>query len=311
MVTKLKSKVARAMLGCMKKNIVLILIFILLVSCNTSNFNPLTFPVKMDSLQNKSINLKLLTLNTEGLPGIIGKDKKERMIRIGKSIKEYDIAALQETFTDYSTLIVDYSGFPFSYRHDNGSLLKFNSGLYMFSKYKINRTNYKEFSDCKGYDCFSRKSVLLTSISIPVIGDVNFYNLHLQSNSDKEDVRLKQIEEVIKFVKETAQNRLSFIFGDFNTTEDLSVYKKFRKELKLIDTFRAANPDSPGYSYNPILNTLADKDEKPSRYDYIFVALNENYEVKIVESVLTHTKPVDGYWVSDHFGVSSSVNISE
>jgi exonuclease III len=281
-------------------------------------------PNNPSPVSDKFVELKILTFNVWGVPNPIAKDLVKRFTKIGTSINGFDLVNLQETFSDHSDdKIFATAAYQYKIRNNNSSFLAAGSGLGLLSKYPIVKTNFKRFSQCSGSDCLSNKGVFFTRIKVPAIGEVDLYNTHYQADISKEDIRISDNKELEELLKQNESGNLTILTGDFNfSNTDISDSKSkafldFKKRFKPIDTFRVANPQATGFTSNSSLNTYVDKNEIPQRVDYIFVLPEDrgikdkkpNYKTEVVNSNLVFNQPVDSTFLSDHFGLTTTLRI--
>ena len=275
----------------------------------------------------KSFNLNILTFNCWGVPKILfyepTKDQKERFKNIVPVINGYDVVNLQETFSDNANIIIEGVDYPYKIRHNNTSLASYGSGLMSFSKYKIIKKGFKKFSQCAGADCFSNKGIFFMRIKVPQIGDLDIYNTHYQAIEDKEQIRISANKEFSDFLKENDVGNLTIMTGDFNfanydsNDKSSKAYTDFIKRFDPIDTFRIKNLDLSGFTNDFHINNYVSKDDKPQRLDYIFIlSANSNltkkskYNFEVLDSKVVFTQPVNGKFLSDHFGLTTTLKIN-
>jgi endonuclease/exonuclease/phosphatase family metal-dependent hydrolase len=305
------------------------------VSCNRKAPTPAPTPAPIDPVpvipvdpnnpepvNNAFIELKILTLNVWGLPNPITKDLVKRFTKIGPAINGYDLVNLQETFSDHADdKIFGVADYQSKIRFNNTSFLTIGSGLGSLTKYPIVKKGFKKFSQCAGSDCMSNKGVFFMRINVPPIGDVDIYNTHYQAISDKEDIRVSDNKELQELLRQNEAGNLTILTGDFNfnntdpSDSKSKAFLDFKKRFKPIDTFRIANPEAPGFTSVGAINPYADKNDKPERLDYIFVLPENrgtkpaNYTVEVAESNVIFDQPVDGTFLSDHFGLTTTLRI--
>lgn len=140
----------------------------------------------------------------------------------------------------------------------------------------------------------------------------------------------QEIEEILAFLKRTAGTEPAVLLGDFNLTEDSPLMVHLIEEGHLWDTYRIANPEREGITWDSdhnkntafsggvastrgnLMNVYrqlrAEYDRKSRRIDYIF--LNSAFRRdQILESRVVLDQPVDGVHTSDHYGVMTVVSI--
>src|SRR5690606_14147943 len=108
-----------------------------------------------------SFTFDLLSLNTWLKPGITGTDVKERIPLIADSLDDFEIVALQETFSEHSNsiplianikAIVNNQTLFESFRPKDSNFYQEDAGLTTMAKYKIIDKAFKPFSYSSGMD---------------------------------------------------------------------------------------------------------------------------------------------------------------
>jgi endonuclease/exonuclease/phosphatase family metal-dependent hydrolase len=138
------------------------------------------------------------------------------------------------------------------------------------------------------------------------------------------------VERILNFLKETCGDEPALLVGDFNLTEDDALMVWLTREGGLWDTFRTANPDQDGITWDadrnentqwlgglfslpekqrgPDYHLRAAYDRQSRRIDYVF--LNSVFRKnQILESRVVLDQPVGGVHASDHYGVMSVVSL--
>ncbi|PKL74826.1 MAG: hypothetical protein CVV27_18495 [Candidatus Melainabacteria bacterium HGW-Melainabacteria-1] len=268
-------------------------------------------PIPPAEFNRTSNELSILTYNVWGLPGILGTNRKARFERLGATLNAYDVVTLQETFSDEIAILNQSSGFPYHYRHDNSTLLKGGSGLYTLSKYPILTTEYVPFGHCTGIDCLVRKGVLLTRIEHPVIGPIDIYSTHFQSNNSAKAKQMRREDgnrTVQEFIQRHSAGYPVILAGDFNFLPEMDEYQDLLKRLPLVDVFKALNPGKPGYTIDPA-NPNRKGEGVPMRSDYVFVMKQAGVSITPLAADVVNREPVDGVVLSDQYGVSAKLRI--
>lgn len=270
-------------------------------------------PIPAQQFAQVSDELRILTYNVWGLPGPLVKNRKERFERLGSQLNAYDVVTLQETFSNDIEVLSKTTGFPYHERYNNSSFYRLGSGLYVLSKYPILKTDYMAFDRCTVADCLARKGVLMTRIDHPKIGPIDLYTTHYQAE-DLEKAQKIRIEEDNLILQELMHRNRSnnpvIVTGDFNSVPDGPEYEDLMSRLPLVDSFRQIHPQDPGYTSsadNPYKAGQADKVSE--RIDYIFYLPKEGVKYQVLDSQVTLNQAVDGYVLSDHYGVSARLRI--
>lgn len=233
-----------------------------------------------------------------------------RAALLGEEFKEsgYDIAFLSEVFEKNDAELIKNNG---HYRNmifgPGPSFPNNSSGLCTLSNERIKNKNIKVFENDGGMgvaDAWSQKGVLHTEIDMGP-GNIDFYSTHLIygttfpfnnpiPESERLSLRLKQIEELTKFIKETHKKKnIIVLCGDFNiNANDENAYRKMVRKLfysslkdgsrmKLDDLWRMKG-GSNGATNNPYTKCIErynqegiycedDNESLSGRIDYFFV----------------------------------------
>lgn len=137
------------------------------------------------------------------------------------------------------------------------------------------------------------------------------------------------IRGAAEFIKEITRkhDHPYVVLGDFNTTLESEALSEMVRELGLLDTYRLKNPDKDGFTWDPGRNPntwfdgadhwasgkpktdsallTADFDmTNPRRIDFIFLSVHFSPEM-ILSADLLFNEPVNGRFISDHFGVKA------
>lgn len=259
--------------------------------------------------------LNLITYNVFGLPFPIKLKDKKRFKLIARSLNAIssDIVALQETFSKQSKSLAKLQNFPYlAYGNPPKKFQFIDSGLITLSKYPILRVKRLVFKACTGFDCFSRKGALLTTIKVPSIGEIDIYNTHLNAGKNKK-VKYTQLEQLYKFIRKYSSNRPAVILGDFNITPDSDFYTYLMDSLPLTESYleyarHNSNIDQNGYTY--IKRSLVKKKIKSNRkLDYIFYLFSSGQFIYPEYSKIIYDGGHDENQYSDHFGVQTQLII--
>jgi len=265
-------------------------------------------PTPLPALSQAEVNseLSVLTYNVWGLPGPLGTDRKARFERLGPTLNAYDVVTLQETFSDEIEVLKHSTGFAHHVRHNNGSFPRIGSGLYTLSKYPVIHTDYQAFGRCTAADCMARKGVLLTRIQHPKIGMVDIYTTHYQAEGTPaaQKIRLEDNNQVFNELIQRNHSPYPVILtGDFNFTPDQLAYRALVERLGLVDLYPTLHPGDPGYTIHP--NNPYKAGGTAKRLDYIFYLPKPGIQFTPLEAQVLYQEPVDGYVLSDHYGVSA------
>lgn len=270
-------------------------------------------PIPSSQFDAVTDELKILTYNVWGLPGPLTKDRKARFERLGATLNAYDIVTLQETFSDDIEILKQSSGFAHHARMDNGGLLRLGSGLYTLSRFPIIKTDFMAFKKCTVADCLARKGVMMARIDHPTIGPIDVYTTHFQAENlpVAQQIRLEEGNRVLQeLLHKNRSNYPVIITGDFNASADSPEYADLFARLPLYDIFHEVHPDQAGYT-SAAGNPYKGADKKSARIDYIFALQKPGIKITPLEAAVTHQQPVDGFMLSDHYGVSATLRITQ
>lgn len=281
-----------------------------LAGCGTAGLSPAGLSRAGAMSAHAAATLDFLTYNTWGKPGILGTDKKPRFEAIGPAIQPYQVVGLQETFTDYTKLVLESAKFPYINRMDKGGFLKLNAGLTTLSKFKFVSTDFVEFKQAGHADRFARKGVMFTRLEVPELGEVDVYNTHYQAQEGYEKIRMYDNGVLADFVKKHDKGNPTFLMGDFNSTPNSPEFQDLMAKMPgLRDSFGEKNPGVPGYTIDPV-NTNVPKTDPRQRIDFIFVLPNDRFDIHVDTMELAMNQPVDGRFMSDHFGMHGKFTIT-
>lgn len=277
----------------------------------------------------KDTSLNVLSQNVYGVPTAC--DRRERLDRLIDQINDdsnndyfdADFVAFQEVFTRASRKFVTASvEHPyFSIPQKRGFFKLANSGLAALSRFPIIKEEFHPFATARGVDGLAEKGVLLTRLLHPVLGEVDFYTLHMQASySDSKKFELTrdcQIKEVFEFVGSQSGDRTVILTGDFNMRENQQAYHSVIG-AGFTDVMREMHPDAvltTRRAQNPYVND----EDRDVRLDYVFVRPGDDWEwnretsvAHIMTSCDAQREPVDACWgdtaVSDHYGIFTKIN---
>lgn len=274
-------------------------------------------------------SLNVLSQNVYGIPTAC--DKRERLDQLLDRINDdsngdyfdADFVALQEVFTRASRKLISKSPeHPYFSMPSKRHFFKLtNSGLAALSKFPIIKEKFHMFTTSRGADGLAEKGVLLTRVQHPVLGEVDFYTLHIQASYSQpgqfESTRDQQMNEVLEFIQTESSARTVIITGDFNMREKQQAYHAVI-DAGFTDVMREIHPREALQTWraqNPYVDDL-DDDE---RLDYIFIRPGAEWEwnrvtssAHIMTSCDAQRESTDACWgetaVSDHYGIFTKIH---
>ena len=214
------------------------------------------FSLNISSLDEQGDKLKILVYNTHGLPEIfISDDPKKRFPIIGKKTQDFDISLLQEDYAHHEELSSGLKKESLAIRGGMGGTLlcPFCTGSGLTSIFNlpndwIVEVENNTYDTCSGWlrganDCFAYKGFQLIKITLPSSKRLYIVNTHMDAgrrDSDRSS-RKKQLEHIIKTIKQKTSSEALIVAGDLNlnskNSEDVQLLENFKEELRLSDAF--------------------------------------------------------------------------
>ena len=214
------------------------------------------FSLNILSLDEQGDKLKILVYNTHGLPEIfISDDPKKRFPIIGKKTQDFDISLLQEDYAHHEELSSGLKKESLAIRGGMGGTLlcPFCTGSGLTSIFNlpndwIVEVENNTYDTCSGWlrganDCFAYKGFQLIKITLPSSKRLYIVNTHMDAgrrDSDRSS-RKKQLEHIIKTIKQKTSSEALIVAGDLNlnskNSEDVQLLENFKEELRLSDAF--------------------------------------------------------------------------
>jgi len=200
--------------------------------------------------------LTVLCYNVRGLPGwIAGDDPAGRMAQISKHIAAYDVALVQESWTNFALLragaahaVIERDG-----RADAGS--RSESGLAAFARARLRAVSRGSLGACAGWydranDCLADKGFLRLRLALANGAELDVWTTHLDAGRDETDraARDEQLQRLTERVRALSAGAALIVAGDLNldyeNAADRALLDRFTRELSLSDT--GARPDADG-----------------------------------------------------------------
>ena len=148
----------------------------------------------------------------------------------------------------------------------------------------------------EGIETLVCKGILRTIVTLPD-GDLDVWNLHLQSGLDDAAIRAAQIEQLLRWLEKDGDVHRAAIAGDFNCAPGDPEFATLLAGMQRLG-FVHASCGKP--TYDATINPLAMK-EQPKEIDHIFVRDHGTS----VAADRVFDEPIDGQLPSDHFGVEA------
>ena len=252
--------------------------------------------------------LKIITLNLyHGFPKF--KYLQTRLDLLIQHIESnnVDIVFLQEVpWRKNAGLGAEYIakelGFNYAYFRANGnySLIKFEEGLTILSRFKLQNPRYHEIQPKPGW--FENRAALAVT-ALTSEGKINLVTTHLSWDFDN-NLNSQQIISLESFIN-SLENLPTIMAGDFNAVDTSPQIMKLKTNW--VDAYKVVNNKNlPTCCLHRNNIDLQNPGKHRARVDYIFLSrVDPNWE--ILNAQLTLNRPVkldDSYlWVSNHTGI--------
>ena len=180
-------------------------------------------------------------------------------------------------------------------------VMGFDEGPAVLSRFPIVAWNVVRLGSC---DHWYGRVLLCATLDTPW-GSLDACSTHTGSSTC-------QLRSLTRLLQGRRGRAPLILMGDLNSTPDTSGVKHLLADDGLVDTFRTANPDVPGFTvWQPV------RVEAPAarrRVDYVLVAPGADAPVRVRASRVILDQPgrgADGkaLWPSDHYGVLSEVEV--
>lgn len=268
-----------------------------------------------------SQELKIMAWNIFMVPPVIFKScQTERAFLIADYIKNInpDIIVLEEAFMkETRTIIYDSlrQVFPYQSAVTKKGLLKANSGIWIFSKYPLDRQDFITYRKKKGSDIFARKGATFTELKVNN-KKIQIIGTHTQSLPKYKQTRMVQFQQLKTEVLEKymTDSVPQFIIGDLNSNYyDTTEYKEM---LQLLDVLPASFSGEK-YSWNGLENDLAFKFSEHTLETLDYTLLRKQHAAIAEISTSEVLKPYENTcfckskfnYLSDHHPVLSTVHL--
>lgn len=266
-----------------------------------------------------SNNFKVLAYNVWALlPGIVSKDVSERLNLLKNKLNGYDAIVFSELFDNsrrqtflnaikgeypYQTSVVDKSG-----AIEDG-------GVLIVSRWPIETSSHRVFSECDAEDCLSAKGVKYARIN-KLGNKYHVFGSHTQAwtSAENQATRLSQFQVIRSFVdsKNISASEPVIIAGDLNV-DSINFASEYYTMLSVLGAAEAPR-NGVGYphSYNGNINAWTDG--APENLDYVLYSVNHLQPVSSASQVIiprsTHADVFTKYDLSDHFAVAGEMTFN-
>lgn len=269
----------------------------------------------------RSVELKVLSYNIKGLPVLTDLD---RLKRIGEILAERrrrgdepDVVLLQEAFVRKSRRVRNRAGYPYVIEgvRDQQGIFDNDSGLEILSDYPIVTSYGRSYRDCAFPECLVSKSILGATIQIPGVPEpLQILTTHLQAGTRNDAVRLSQIDDIAEFFAQIGFGAAPAIFaGDFNFKPRHPSYFRFLREVPM----QEAGPfclEAPGTCQVVVgldgRTDLTDVWKTAHDRHFYYQPVGSAVRIEPVRLIRNFTEPVDGGYLSDHWGYEVHYRIS-
>ena len=268
-----------------------------------------------------SQDIKIMAWNVFMVPPVVFKScQKERAFLIADYVKKVnpDILVLEETFMKSTRMILGDSLtqiFPYHSDITKRGFLKANSGVWIFSKFPIEKQDFITYKNRKNSDIFAKKGATFLQMEVQS-QKIQIIGTHTQSLNKNASTRAKQFQQL---KDKMADNYFSdsipqFIIGDLNCNYyDTLEYNNMIQILATLPvTFTGER-----YSWNGLENDLAFKFSEHSleTLDYILLRKQHKNNAEIISTEIL--KPKNNtcyckhkfYYLSDHYPVISTIEL--
>ncbi|XP_050729524.1 putative neutral sphingomyelinase isoform X2 [Eriocheir sinensis] len=281
-----------------------------------------------------AVEIKVLTLNVWGIPGI-SKDREARIEAIIQQLvtgnEEYDFVFLQEVWSkaDYHIIASKVNKLlPFSHTFYSGCM---GSGLCVLSRSPITEVHFHRFA-LNGYphkmlhgDWWGGKGVALcrtTRHGVPILlANTHFHAEYDPRNDEYVHHRLTQAFETSELIRFAKKSEEVLIFaGDFNCTPTDFAYRMVKFYAGLVDTYTDSPSKTPGScgetnltpanSYTNVKTLLTNP--SGNRIDYIFYQASATHKVKtkLCDQPWPQRVPQRDFSFSDHEAVRAVLTLT-
>ncbi len=268
-----------------------------------------------------SQELKIMAWNIFMVPPMIFKScQTERAFLIADYIKiqNPDILVLEETFMKSTRSIISDSLkmiYPFQSSITKPGFFKTNSGVWIFSKFPIQKQAFITYKNKTSSDVFAKKGA--TFIQLEILNKkIQIIGTHTQSLNKNVTKRFKQFNQLKKKMLDIYMDDSipQFIIGDLNSNYyDTTEYNAMIQTLETLPVSFTGEK----YSWNGLQNDLANKFSEHSleTLDYILLRKQHVSKAEIISTeILKPTKDTcfckyKFQNLSDHHPIISTIKL--
>lgn len=229
-----------------------------------------------------------------------------------------DVLVLEETFMKSVRAIINDSlkkSYPYQSAVTKGGFLKANSGVWIFSKYPIEKQAFITYKNKTSSDIFAKKGATLIQIKVEN-KKIQIIGTHTQSLNKNANIRLKQFKQLKTQMLDNhfTDSVPQFIIGDLNSNfYDSAEYNNMIETLETLPvTFIGEK-----YSWNGLENDLAYKfsEHTLETLDYILLRKSTSNNAQIISTEILKARNETCYckhkfWcLSDHYPIISVINL--
>lgn len=188
-------------------------------------------------------SVRVVTLNTWGLPSPLAPDRRGRLPRLERRLREaaHDLVGLQEIWSGARPLfsgdlhVVDGDG---------------DAGLALMTPHEPAGLELHRFRSATGFDTMKQKGFLVAHVDIPDVGPVHVVVTHLQAGRGRRArrVRADQIAQILEHLAGVREPVV--LMGDLNLYEGDPVDARTERMLAdagLVDAARSLGAAEPTY----------------------------------------------------------------
>ena len=145
-----------------------------------------------------AIELRVITYNVflRAPAWLFRNDHDTRTAHIPAALTDHDVIVLQEAFSNTHRDRIT-AALAATHPHRTMPLggddwRSFNGGVYLFSRWPIEHTDFLVFSECSGPDCLVKKGATYARVATPA-GPAHVFGLHLQAERAASEIRAAQL----------------------------------------------------------------------------------------------------------------------